>query len=146
MEQQQKNLEKLLGDKLSMWKETEALINEKYEMETVLITSGRNWDYEYKFRRGGKTLCGLYGKLNCFGFMIIFGKAEREKFEADRNSYSTEIQRLYDEAKTYHDGKWIMILPETEWFEAFLADIEKMLLIKRRPNKKSVDSKNISKQ
>ena len=45
------------------------------------------------------------------GFMIIFGKDERAKFEATRNNYSEQIQKIYDEAKTYHDGKWVMFEP-----------------------------------
>ena len=31
--------------------------------------------------------------------MIIFGKDEREKFEAERNNYSQQVQKIYDEAK-----------------------------------------------
>ena len=42
------------------------------------------------------------------GFMIILGKDERTKFEESRESYSAEVQRAYDEAQAYHDGKWIM--------------------------------------
>lgn len=35
--------------------------------------------------------------------MIIFGKDERAKFEAERNDYSQQVQKIYDEAKTYRD-------------------------------------------
>ena len=67
------------------------------------------------------------------GFMIILGKDERAKFEADRENYAKEIQARYDEAKTYHDGKWIMFEPvDTSLFPDFL----KLLNIKRRPNRK----------
>lgn len=63
--------------------------------------------------------------------MIIFGKNEREKFENDRNNYSEEVQTIYDEAKTYRDGKWIMfIVNNTSMFEDFI----KLLAIKRKPN------------
>lgn len=43
--------------------------------------------------------------------MIIFGKDERAKFEAERNNYSEQVQKIYDEAQTYHDGKWVMFEP-----------------------------------
>ena len=40
--------------------------------------------------------------------MIILGKEERIKFEKDRESYSKEVQIIYDESRTYHVGKWMM--------------------------------------
>ena len=82
---------------------------------------------------GGKTLCALYARENCMGFMIILGKDERSKFEADRGNYSKKVQEIYDEAQTYHDGKWIMFEPvDTSLFNDFI----KLLRIKRKPNRK----------
>lgn len=64
--------------------------------------------------------------------MIIFGKDERTKFEAERNEYSQQVQKIYDETKTYRDGKWIMFEPtDTSMFRDFI----KLLDIKK-PNKK----------
>lgn len=65
--------------------------------------------------------------------MVILGKRERDKFEMQRKLFSKEVQTLYDEATTYHDGKWIMFeLRDTGLF----SDIEHLLQIKRRPNRK----------
>ncbi len=65
--------------------------------------------------------------------MVILGKRERDKFEMQRKLFSKEVQTLYDEATTYHDGKWIMFeLRDTGLF----SDIERLLQIKRRPNRK----------
>ncbi|GFI61719.1 hypothetical protein IMSAG049_00882 [Clostridiales bacterium] len=91
------------------------------------------WTYEYKYRRGGKTLCALYARENCIGFMIILGKDERLKFEEDRESYSKEVQKIYDETQTYHDGKWMMFEPiDTSLFDDFI----RLLRIKRKPNRR----------
>ena len=124
----------LLGQPLfEIWIELSNLIESKYDMERLWNNGGKRWTYEYKYRRGGKSLCALYAKENVFGFMIIFGKGERAKFEAKRNNYSLEVQRVYDESTTYHDGKWMMFeLTDTSLFP----DMEKLLLIKRKPNKK----------
>ena len=55
------------------------------------------------------------------------------KFETDKEQYSKEVQRIYDEAKTYHDGKWLMFQPtDTSLFEEFMS----LLSIKRKPNRK----------
>lgn len=122
----------LIGKSLyDIWKELCETIDKRYNMEHIWSGAGKEWKYEYKYRRGGKTLCSLYAKNNCIGFMIIFGKNEREKFENDRNNYSEEVQTIYDEAKTYRDGKWIMfIVNNTSMFEDFI----KLLAIKRKPN------------
>ena len=43
--------------------------------------------------------------------VIILGKEERLKFENDREHYGEEVQKIYDETQTYHDGKWMMFKP-----------------------------------
>ena len=124
----------LLGASLfEVWQQLCAAIDEKYDMEQTWNPGGRNWTYEYKYRRGGKTLCCLYAKQDHIGFMVILGRAERLKFEADRERYTEEVQKVYDEAQTYHDGKWLMFEPtDTSLFDDFMG----LLRIKRRPNRK----------
>lgn len=124
----------LVGKSLwEIWEKLCALIDEKYDMDCLWNNGGKAWTYEYKYRRGGKTLCALYARENCVGFMVILGKDERLNFEKDRENYSKEVQRIYDEAKTYHDGKWIMFEPiDTSLFDDFI----RLLGIKRKPNRK----------
>lgn len=129
-----KDIKKLVGSSLyDVWDKLCYMIEENYDMEQLQNKGGKAWTYEYKYRRGGKTLCALYARENCIGFMIIFGKDERAKFEAERNDYSQQVQKIYDEAKTYRDGKWVMFEPtDTSMFQDFI----KLLGIKRKPNKK----------
>lgn len=124
----------LLGQSLfEVWQQLCSMIDEKYEMERLWNTGGKKWTYEYKYRKGGKTLCTLYAREKCIGFMIIFGKDERTKFEDIRDTLSTSICRQYDEAKIYRDGKWVMFEPiDTAEFDDYI----KLLAIKRKPNKK----------
>lgn len=126
-------LTNLIGRQLYyVWIELCALVNEKYDMECLWNNGGKAWKYECKFRRGSKTLCALYARENCVGFMIILGKDERAKFELNRDSFSQTIQKIYDETKTYHDGKWLMFEPaDTSLFDDFV----KLLEIKRKPNR-----------
>lgn len=130
----QSAMAELLGQPLlEVWQALCLAIDEKYDMERVWNTGGKNWAYEYKYRRGGKTLCSLYAKSNCIGFMIIFGKEERTKFEEIRGTLSDAVCRQYDEAKIYHDGKWVMFEPaDTADFDDYM----KLLAVKRKPNRK----------
>ncbi len=124
----------LLGKSLyDVWNQLCAFINKQYDMDCLWGKGGKAWIYEYKYRRGGKTLCALYAKEHGMGFMVILGKDERLKFEAERENFSKEVQKLYDGAQTYHDGKWIMFEPvDTSLFDDFM----KLLRIKRKPNRK----------
>ncbi len=130
----QSTMAELLGQSLfEVWKALCSMIEEKYDIEPIWNAGGKNWIYEYKYRKGSKTLCSLYAKSNCVGFMIILGKDERTKFEAIRDGFSDTVCRRYDEATTYHDGKWIMFEPTNT---AEFDDYMKLLAIKRKPNRK----------
>lgn len=126
----------LIGRSLyEVWNMLCALIDERYDTDRLWDKGGKSWKYEYKYRRGGKTLCALYARESCIGFMIVLGKDERSKFEADRESYSKEVQEIYDGTRTYHDGKWIMFEPIDA---SLFGDFVRLLSIKRKPNKKQI--------
>lgn len=126
-------IKKLIGStKFQVWTSICKMINNLYEMDCSWNSGGKAWKYEYKYRRGGKTLCSLYAAENRFGFMVIFGKAEREKFENNKENFSEAVQKIYDNTLSYHDGKWLMFEPENT---DILDDFKKLLLIKRKPNK-----------
>lgn len=124
----------LIGQSLyDVWQRLCAAIDEKYDMDRIWNSGGKSQNYEYKYRRGGKTLCALYARENCMGFMVILGKDERAKFEAIRDTLSNAVCKQYDEAKTYHDGKWVMFEPSNrDDFDDYM----KLLAIKRRPNRR----------
>ena len=126
-------LEALTGKELyDLWTSLHQLIEQKYNMEQMWNHGGKKWTYEYKYRRGGKTLCALYAKEQTIGFMVILGKDERTKFESMREMFSNAAQKIYDETTTFHDGKWLMFeSKDTSLFN----DIERLLSIKRKPTR-----------
>ena len=127
-------LEKLVGvNKVNTFYDIVDEITKLYDMEQIWNNGGKKWDYEYKFRKGGKTLCAFYFKENTLGFMIIFGKDERNKVEGIRNELSSYVLEIYDNAQTYHDGKWVMFNITDN---SILEELKKLLLIKRKPNRK----------
>ena len=59
----------LLGQALyTVWSELCKAIDAVYEMEHIWNNGGKAWKCEYKFRKGGKTLCALYAQENRMGF------------------------------------------------------------------------------
>lgn len=111
--------------------ETIRFMRGKYVLDEV---PGKYYEIDcLKFRQGKKTILSINIHEDYYDFQIIFGKAEREKFEAQMNEFPQFIVDIYDKAHTYHDGKWMLIRVDTmETLEA----IKKMILIKKRPNRK----------
>jgi hypothetical protein len=48
---------------------------------------GQRHKDELKFRRGGKTILTVCIRDDHFDFILIFGKAERKRFEQERDTY-----------------------------------------------------------
>lgn len=127
-------MEELIGSsKSNIWNSLTASIDGLYDMDRTWNKGFGDWVYEYKYRRGGKTLCAFYAKKDIANVLIILGKAEREKFELQRESFSEQIAEIYDATQTYHDGKWLWI-PLDE--KLLTDDILNLLKIKRKPNRK----------
>ena len=94
------------------------------------VGNGRD---ELKFKQGKRTILTVYVKEDRFDFMLIYGKKEREVFEARRAEFPLWVLEIYDNAKTYHDGKWMMFpvsAPEQ------LEELKPLIFIKKKPNRK----------
>jgi len=90
-------------------------------------------DRQLKFRRGGKTLVTIAVKDGLFNVLVIFGKAERETFDARRSEFSDFICEYCDRSHTYHDSKW-MFLDITD--ETYLDELLRLIALKKKPNRK----------
>lgn len=129
-----KELQGLLSERQQvLWEKLNEKISDVYDMEQTWNKGFGDWIYEYKYRRGGKTLCTFYVKQNIADILIIYGKEECEKFKTIINSVSEQIQSLFNSTQSLHDGKWLWI-PIDEKLSS--NDIITMLKIKRKPNKK----------
>ena len=65
-------LEALIGKELyDIWTSLCQLIEQKYNMEQLWNHGGKKWIYEYKYRKGGKTLCEGYRNDECKAIHII---------------------------------------------------------------------------
>lgn len=130
-----------MNEKTEMQKVKEEIVRfmrGKYVLDEVL---GKYYEDDcLRFRQGKRTILSIILHKDCYDFQIIFGKAEREKFEAVRSEFPPFIVSLYDKAHTYHGGKWMLIRVDTlETLEA----VKKMILIKKKPNRKPFQKENM---
>ena len=123
------NIQNKLGEKVSKsWEKLVGFIRTYYVMEEL-------WDGKeiLKFRKSGKTLVSLSVQENRLNALVIFGKAEREKFDAVRDNFSDYILNYYDNSRTYHDGKWMFIDVD---INTNIDEIIELIKIKKKPNRK----------
>ncbi|MBQ7983562.1 MAG: DUF3788 family protein [Clostridia bacterium] len=105
-------------------------IREHYRMDEL-------WDGkdELKFRRSGKTLLTLYLRQEYFTVLLIYGKAERDAFEAAADAFPPVLRELYENSRTYHDGKWMWLDVRDD---RVVPDLIRMLGIKKKPEKPKI--------
>ena len=123
----------LTPDVYKKWLEAEAFAHTHYNnVKTLWNKGGKGGVYECKFMRAGAKLFYLYAREGSFGFMVIFGKKEREMFEGQRADFSPAVLKVYDSSKVYHDGIWLMyeVTAKTN-----LAELEKLVFIKKKADK-----------
>jgi hypothetical protein len=117
-----------MGDLKAVSEETMRFMRGSYLLDEI----GNGKD-ELKFRRGGRTILTIYIRQDHYEFLLIFGKTEREQFEARREEFPQKIRDIYDNTKSYHDGKWIYIpVADPDTLEA----VKKLIMIKKKPNRK----------
>ena len=123
----------LSAEILQIWNSVVEAVDALYDMDRLWNKGFGSWQIEYKYRRGGKTLCTFYAKQDEAMLLITYGKAEREQFENISGSLSKMLQDIYEKTATLHDGKWLWIpLDKT----VVIDDLLTMLKLKRKPNRK----------
>lgn len=78
--------------------ETMRFMRGKYALDEV---PGKYYEFDcLKFRQGKKTILSINIHDDHYDFQVIFGKAEREQFEARRDEFPQFIVDLYDKASS----------------------------------------------
>ena len=87
----------------------------------------RGWSLRYK---KSKAFCTFLPEYRLFSVEVVLGAVEREKFEARRYGWRSQLVKLYDEARTYPDGKWLKVAISSK---ADRHDVTELLSLKRPP-------------
>lgn len=127
-------LREYIGTAADVFYELQRYVDTDYGFEALWDYSAKRDRYEYKYRRGGKTLVTFYIERGALNVLLVYGKAERERFENARGEFSPSIVWLYENTRQYHDGKWLLIpLKDKSRNE----EIKKLIRIKRKPKNKN---------
>jgi hypothetical protein len=118
-------------DAYACWKRIAGWIDTNYpgvfEPEWLFAGKAHGWAQRYK---KSKSLCTFVPEKGRFRILLVFGREEREKFEALRDELLPATCETYDAARVYMDGTWVLLTVDGD---AAAADVERLLAMKRRP-------------
>ena len=118
-------------DAYKFWKRITHLVEQNYPnvFSPEWLFGGKKYGWSLRYKKG-KSFCTLIPEKNRFAIQIVFGAEERANVENMRDKLSSRTQKEYDKAKTYHDGKWLLLTVDTD---KVADDVEQLLAVKRKP-------------
>ena len=96
------------------------------------LDAGKKHGWRLLFKKS-KSFCTLIPERNRFTIQIVLGREKREKTEPVLPELQLYIRDIYASATTYHDGKWLFVIPDSD---EIIEDVKRLLAIKRPPKKK----------
>lgn len=117
-----------LGSRAPLWAHLTAYLAEAYAIEPTFVPPSRNYGWDVKYRKGGKTLVSLTPDGGGFTALVVLGEKETEA--ARELALGNGVRRVFDEARQLRDGRWLFVPVESE---RDVDDIETLLAVKRRP-------------
>ncbi|MDO9198490.1 DUF3788 domain-containing protein [Rhodoferax sp.] len=118
-------------DAYKYWEQITQLIEQNYPgvFTPEWLYGGKKHGWSLRYKKS-KSFCTLIPEKNRFALLIVFGAEDRKKVESLRNGLTKKTQNEYDQATTYHDGKWLLLEIDTD---SVVKDVMLLLAAKRRP-------------
>ena len=122
------DLQAVMASAYPLWQRLLRFIEMNYKIPGEMSFGGKNYGWNLWYRKSGKSLASLFPQQDGFVAQVVLGREQAEK--APALELGEKTRRLVDETPSLHDGKWLFI-PVMD--EADVMDVEKLLLLKRRP-------------
>ncbi|WP_438496143.1 DUF3788 domain-containing protein [Paenibacillus sp. IHBB 3054] len=115
------------------WIELSRFAEQNYDHQPELNFGGKNYGWNVRYRRSGKTLFTMFPEKEGFTVLLVLGKKEIEAYTGKMEEFGAYFKSVYEAAAQFHDGRWL-------WIKVHsideLKDIEQMILIKKKPKKR----------
>ena len=123
----------VVGPLAGCWEQLNRFVQTTYEVQPVVHFGGAKYGWEIDYRKGGRPLCALYPEQNAFTVLIVLGAKETAQAVENLEIFHPNVRACLEDTPSFHDGRWLWIrvrgCQDVE-------DIEKLLVIKRKPVKK----------
>ncbi len=127
----EKRIRNAIGVKtIKFWDEIRKYLDSNYDFMPELDFMGKKYGWSFRYRRKNKTLCVLFPESGAFTVLITMGKKEIEEANNNFSAFNKSTQRVFSDARQYHDGKWIYkrVLNNSD-----CRDAELLITIKKKP-------------
>lgn len=131
----ERSLSAWLGDEdYRRWTHVAGFIEDSYPgvFAPEWLFGGKKHGWGLRYRKS-RSFCTLIPERKRLMIQLVFGEDERAKVEAVLPELASHTREEYEAATTYHDGKWLLLAVDAD---DVLADVERLLAIKRRPSKR----------
>ena len=119
-----------LGEAAPLWQRLTAFIRDSYGIEPTYVPPSKNYGWEMKYRKGGKTLMSLTPDDGGFTALVVLGRGEA--LSASELELGEHVRTVFEGTRQLRDGRWLFIPVESE---RDVQDIQALLAIKRRPRR-----------
>lgn len=117
-----------LGPSAPFWERLTSFVAGAYAIEPTFVPPSRNYGWDVKYRKAGKTLVSLTPDDGGFTALVVLGEKETEA--AREVDLGDHVRRVFEEATPLRDGRWLFVRVESD---RDVEDVEKLLAVKRRP-------------
>jgi hypothetical protein len=111
-----------------LWERLTRYVEGSYGIEPGFVPPSRNYGWDVKYRKGGKTLVALTPDEDGFTALVVLGKEESKA--AKDLPLGGHVRGVFDAARQLRDGRWLFVPVESA---RDVEDVEALLAVKRRP-------------
>lgn len=123
------------------WTALRSFLMETYAIIPICNPGGKRYGWSLQYRMCGRPLCDMYPENGSFTVLVILGKVELDQAMERIESFASTVRQALTESPRFHDGCWMYIrVADAQTCHQNIQDIEKLILIKRKPPKKKTPS------
>ncbi len=115
------------------WSALHAFLKDTYQVEPEFKFGGAKYGWVYSYRKGGRPLCDLFPESGAFTVLVVLGGKEAAEALSALDSFGPNVRACLENTPAFHDGRWLWIRVQQP---RDVEDIQRLVLMKRRPVKK----------
>lgn len=122
-----------IGAPAGCWTALRRYIAETYKIEGELKIGSAKYGWFLTFRKGGRPLCDMFPENGAFTALVVLGGKETSQAKTMLDSFGPTVRACLETSPMFHDGCWLWIRVQDP---RDVEDIQRLLLLKRKPAKK----------
>jgi hypothetical protein len=121
------------------WIALRQFLAETYNIVPIFNSGGKRNGWNLQYRLAGRPLCELYPEHGSFTALVILGQVELQQAMDRLETFGSLVQKALTGTPRLHDGCW-MYIQASDALTCYrdVQDIEELISIKRKPQKRKI--------